>query len=186
MMKTKSIIIALILYMSMIFTLKAQKQNIIKTNLLSPIVGTYHLNYERVISKRGSLQIGTFYTNRNIPIGTSTNYEGFGITPEYRFYLSAIDQAPKGFYIAPSFRYQHLNLTAYAGAGKQIGNSNLYSVGLTVGKQWIFGDLIALDIFIGPAFNSYSYSNRPVEESSIKIFSNNFGFRAGLTLGVAF
>ncbi|MCH7515381.1 MAG: DUF3575 domain-containing protein, partial [Bacteroidetes bacterium] len=66
------------------YPVKAQ-QNVVKMNFLSLIVKTFNVSYERVIDENNSFQLGVLYTGAKIG---DTKLTGFGITPEYRFYLS--------------------------------------------------------------------------------------------------
>lgn len=87
---------------ALVITYAANAQsNAIKVNLLSPVVRTINLSYERAISENGSIQLGFFYTGAKV---SDVKIDGFGLTPEYRFYLSSTP-APNGFYVAPFLRY---------------------------------------------------------------------------------
>ncbi len=76
-------------------------QSTVKINILSPIVKTINLQYEKVVNESSSVQLGFFYTGYS---SSGTSFSGFGITPEYRFYLSETE-APAGVYVAPFLRY---------------------------------------------------------------------------------
>src|ERR1051325_11478063 len=81
--------------------------SVIKLNIFSPIVKTFNVQYEKTVKADQSFQLGFFYTGYSTG---GTDFSGFGITPEYRFYLSDTD-APKGVYLAPFVRYQSFTLT---------------------------------------------------------------------------
>lgn len=159
---------------------KAQKENVIKINIFSPIVSTFNIQYERKLSATGSFQLGFFYTGFS---AGDTKFSGIGITPEYRFYLSETE-APKGVYIAPFLRYQDFTLTQEATTSK--GTLTNFGGGVIIGKQWLFKEKIALDIFIGP---SYSTGSTKVTSGSSSFSTgafDGFGIRTGLCLGFAF
>lgn len=165
----------------------AGKKNVFKVNLLSPIVGSYNFFYERALGSKTSLQLGGGFINLT---SSGTGLTGFSVTPEFRFYPSG--KSPKGFYLAPFGRYNSLSLKVTDGSGIE-GKATLTSIGagLSIGNQWIFGDIVSLDLFAGPVFNASS--NVTVETSgftedsfSTGNFSGGVGFRFGLTLGVAF
>lgn len=158
------------------------QENALKVNIFSPLLRTLNLQYERVLSDNSSFQLGFFYTGVGIE---ETRFSGIGLTPEYRFYLSD-SPAPEGVYIAPFLRYQNFNLTEEFSSAK--GSLNTFGGGLIVGKQWIFKERIALDIFIGP---SYSSGNVNVSDGDGSVdfstgFFSGFGVRTGLCLGIAF
>ena len=104
-MKRLSIAFLLACTLFYAYPVKAQ-QNVVKMNFLSLIVKTFNVSYERVIDENNSFQLGVFYTGAKIG---DTKLTGFGITPEYRFYLSETE-APNGVYVAPYLRYNNLEL----------------------------------------------------------------------------
>lgn len=171
------------------------KKNVIKTNILSPIVGSYNFFYERAIGEKTSIQLGFGFTSLEI---LGTKLSGFRITPEFRYYPSSNKQAPKGFYIAPFGNYQSLSLTtsaSVAGVASAEGKATLTTIGggLDIGYQWLFGDVVSLDLFLGPSVNSGSVkveassSASGFTESNFSTGSaNGFGLRFGLSLGIAF
>ena len=156
------------------------QENVFKINIFSPVVKTLNVQYERAISESGSLQLGFFYTGFSV---SETKFSGFGLTPEYRIYLSDTP-APAGVYIAPFVRYQNFNISEESTSSE--GTYSSFGGGLIVGKQWIFKERIALDIFIGP---SYSAGNVKVTSGSdsfdVGAF-DGFGVRTGICLGIGF
>ncbi len=163
---------------------QSEKKNIIKANLLSPLIRTGSFFYERVITQKSSLQLGFYYTGFSIE---GTKLRGIGITPEYRFYVSNNGQALQGFFVAPFLRYQSLELSTDATNEK--GTLTTFGGGLAIGGQWLFSDIISLDIFGGPTVNSRSFkasTSATTEEDFTLTGLGNVGFRFGVTLGVAF
>lgn len=164
------------------------QQNVIKANLFSVIIKTGSFFYERALDDTKSLQLGFYYTGFSVG---DTKFRGFGITPEFRFYPG--EEAPSGFYLAPFLRYQSLSLSAdyYDDVTGQLeeGSATLstFGGGLLIGNQWLFGDVVALDMFIGPAYNTGSLKVKDGNESNFEIGGfSGFGVRFGLTIGVAF
>jgi hypothetical protein len=173
---------------------KAQ-DNVVKVNVLSPMVKTASLFYERAISENKSVQLGFFYTGFEV---TDTKFSGFGITPEMRFYFGD-KGAPAGFYVAPFARYQNFTLTTpsigyYNANGEFVPSTKddeatLSTIGGGVigGKHWIFGERFSLDIFAGPQINAGSVEVKSGNESSFSTGSfDGFGIRTGVTIGLAF
>ncbi|HWA35959.1 MAG TPA: DUF3575 domain-containing protein [Cyclobacteriaceae bacterium] len=163
------------------FALSANAQgSVIKLNIFSPIVSTFNVQYEKTTKADQSFQLGFFYSGYS---SSDTKFNGFGITPEYRFYLSDTD-APQGVYMAPFLRYQSFNASNASTNTK--GSLTSFGGGVILGKQWIFKEHISLDIFIGP---SYYSSNVKIESGSPTIDATPFdGFtvRAGVCFGYAF
>jgi len=162
-------------------TLSANAQgNVIKINIFSPIVKTFNIQYEKVVGADKSFQLGFFYS------GYSTgdeSFNGFGITPEFRFYLSDTE-APQGVYIAPFVRYQSFKAENTSSNTK--GSLTSFGGGVILGKQWIFKEHISLDIFLGPG---YYNSNVTIDSGSPSFTGTPFdGFtvRAGVCFGYAF
>ncbi len=158
----------------------AQKKNAIKVNIFSPIVRTGSFFYERALSNATSAQLGFFYTGYKI---SDTKFSGFGITPEFRFYPSKKEDM-KGFYLAPFVRYQNFSLTQDATDSK--GTFTSFGGGVLIGGQFLFGNIVTLDMFIGPAY----YSGTTKVNSGTGSFDlgsfDGFGVRAGVTVGIAF
>ncbi|MCW5912615.1 MAG: DUF3575 domain-containing protein [Cyclobacteriaceae bacterium] len=176
----KNLLVVLVVLMGGAFTSANAQENVIKINIFSPIVKTFNASFERKVSATNSFQIGAFFTSYN---PESTKFSGFGLTPEYRFYLSE-SEAPAGVYVAPFVRYQNFKLTEESSSSK--GTFSSFGGGLVIGKQWIFKEKISLDIFIGP---QYSSGNVKVTSGSDTFDTNvfdGFGIRTGLTLGFAF
>lgn len=178
-----------------------EHKNILKTNMTSFFISTFHLNYERVMNKQVTLQLGVHYSfagsglsdNGNNNNNSYQGIRGFGITPEIRFYPNKI--APIGFYVAFSPRFQSYT-TSNQYYNNQIGGNSSTQVrhtavgaGFLVGSQWIIGDRITIESYIGPSIN---YTNI-TSTNSLNNYSNNngpivnrVGVRFGVTLGVAF
>ncbi|MGF1585151.1 MAG: DUF3575 domain-containing protein [Bacteroidales bacterium] len=157
------------------------KQNIIKANLISPLVRTGSFFYERVLNEDMSLQMGFFYSGASI---SDTRFRGFGITPEFRYYLSESKPAPSGIFVAPYLRYQSFDLSAEGSTG-----SATYSTmggGMLVGTQRLLKNAISLEAFIGP---SYSNGNIKIKDGAENDFDtgffDGFGVRFGFTVGLA-
>jgi len=205
MKKNIQLLVLLILLLGFAKTASAQvsSKNVIKANLLSPIIGSYNFFYERVTSKKLSVQLGVGFTNTQIQassIGTTTStttLTGFRINPELRFYPSDHNQAPKGFYIAPYISYQNLTLTLtnnISGINAEGRASlNTFGGGLILGRQWLIAKVVALDLFMGYGRNagtlrldaSASANGFTASDFSTSSF-NGVGVRFGLSLGVAF
>ena len=139
-----------------------KKKNIIK-------LGFVGISYERVLSNKVTAQLVTSYlfdasnAGNTSNAGNSPNYSqtpltrfsGFGVGAELRYYPKSI---MRGFFLALSPRYQYYDFTVNNGAKDNNGNVtdakanwNACNVAVLLGNQWIFNDIISLDIFIGPA-----------------------------------
>jgi hypothetical protein len=172
----------------------AQAQsNVVKVNVLSPVVSTASVFYERTIAEDKSLQLGLFYTGFSVG---DTKFKGFGITPEFRKYLSSSKEAPAGFYLAPFLRYQSFNLKMEeSDEWSQDGETttseatyNTFGGGLLIGGQWVFADRFVLDTFFGPSYNAGNIKAKDGanEESFETGAFGGFGIRTGVALGIKF
>jgi hypothetical protein len=114
-------------------------------------------------------------------------YTGFGVTPEYRFYIAGHREALNGVYVAPFLRYQSYNLKE-----KDTQDEATYSSfggGATLGWEKTWGSGFVLDLFVGPAYNSGKLKVKDGSEEGTFDVSGNidgFGIRTGVTLGFAF
>jgi hypothetical protein len=180
---------SLLILLSFSFTTNAQEyQNALKLNPLSLIASTGNIAYERSLSETSSLQIGVFYTGYKL---SGMTYSGFGITPEYRKYLTG--EALNGLYLAPFLRYQSLTLKdSYDDifTGTTIEEKATLSTiggGLLIGRQWCFG-AFTLDIFGGPQYNSGTVTYDATYTNTFEISGafNGFSPRFGTTIGFAF
>ena len=160
--------------------IKAQ-ETLIKVNLLSPLVRTGSFFVEHKINDNSSVQLGLFYTGKT---WDDTKVRGWGITPEYRFYLSD-SPAPEGFFVAPYLRYFNFDLEEKFDNNEAKLNS--IGGGLIVGQQYIFKKRVSFEWFIGP---SYSNIDLDVKTGKTDDFDTDtwegFSLRAGITLGLAF
>ena len=163
-------------------SLLAQKTNNVKTDLFSPILRTFTLKYERAFTDDISGQLGFFYTGYH-PRDSESTLKGFGITPEFRFYLSDTP-APNGTYLAPNFRY--MSLTVDDPIANEEATLTVYGFAINLGKQVLFKDIVVIDAWVGP-----SYNFRSIEET-VGTFDvgipevNGFGLRLGIAIGIAF
>jgi hypothetical protein len=181
--KTYKSLTLIIASLCIIMSVNAQevKQNVIKANLFSPLVRTGSFFYERVLNEDMSLQLGFFYSGASI---SDTKFRGFGVTPEFRYYLSESKPAPSGIFIAPYLRYQNFDLSVEGDTG-----SATYSAmggGMLVGAQRLLKNVISIEAFLGP---SYSTGNIKLSDGANNNFDtgffDGFGVRFGFTVGYA-
>lgn len=126
-------------------------------------------------------QLGFFFTK---VVARDTKFSGFGITPEFRYYLSE-SSAPEGIFLAPYIRYQRFNLSVEGGIEE--AKLSVFGGGLLVGAQTLLKDVIIIEAFLGPA---YGFGNMDVEAGSEDDFEigtfDGFGVRGGITVGIGF
>ena len=157
------------------------KSGVFKLNVFSPIISTVSAFFERPLSPTSSAQLGFYYTGAGIG---DISLRGFGITPEYRFYLSKSHDAPDGAYLAPYVRFQSLTFTDKTDNTTGVQFTTVGG-GLLIGRQWLLGrqDNVALDLFLGP---SYGVTSATIKgENTIPSAISGFGIRFGLALGLA-
>jgi len=161
--------------------LNAQKMNAVKTDLFSPFLRTGVLKYERAFTEDISAQLGFFYTGWHVWGDSEAVLNGWGITPEFRLYLSDTP-APVGTYLAPNFRY--MSLTAEDPAVNEEATLTSFGLAINLGKQWMLKDIVLIDAWVGPAYNFRTLDD-PSGEVDIE-GADGFGIRIGLALGIAF
>jgi hypothetical protein len=156
-------------------------QNVIKANILSPILKSGSFFYERALNEKSSFQLGVGFTAYKED-ESGVKISGFFITPEYRMYLSANKTAPAGFYAAPFLRYQNLKIE------DEFDKATLttFGGGVVAGHQWIFRERFSLDMFLGPNYNSGNVKITSGSQPDIPTSFKGFGIRTGVTFGLAF
>jgi Protein of unknown function (DUF3575) len=185
---------------------KAQT-NVVKLDIFQPIVNTAALSFERKLSESSSFQLGVSvtanysqdeYTYNGINSNRSTS--GFGLMPEYRFYLSEKRPAMEGFYVAPFLRYQFLRKsgeyasynpqTGYTGYRNADATLNAFGGGVVVGRHWIFKQRFSLDALLGPTYmvSGVSSDDPGINRGDFLGFYDdmNYGIRGAVTFGIAF
>ena len=175
-----------LLLISVIFlvsnSLLAQKMNAIKTDLFSPIIRTGVLKFERAFTEDIGVQLGFFYTGYH-PRDSESTLNGWGVTPEFRFYLSETP-APNGTYLAPNVRY--MNLTVNDPIAAEEGTMTNLSLAFNLGKQVVLKDVILIDAWVGPSYNFRSV-DATSDDIEVGIASvNGFGLRLGIAIGLVF
>jgi hypothetical protein len=162
---------------------QAGSQNLFKASLLSPLVRTGSFFYERVLGEQMSGQLGFFYTG--ISVG-ETNFNGIGITPEFRYYLSETKGSPTGVFVAPYLRYQNFKLSENTVTDAGASFTGMGG-GLLIGAQRLFRNVISLEAFIGPSYTASTVKITSGQHSFSDLgYFDGFGVRFGCTIGVGF
>lgn len=160
----------------------AQAQdNLLKVNLLAPLLSTGSFYYERVVDDTKSAQLGLFFTKFE-------ELSGFGVTPEMRFYLSETP-APDGFYVAPFLSFMRFTVEDdhYEELESYKGTTTNFGGGLVAGRQWIFKERISFDIFLGPEYTTGTIKVESGNKEDIESAAlDGFIGRAGISLGLKF
>ena len=159
-----------------------QKKNAVKVNLFSPIFKTFNIAYERAINDGLSVNIGGFYTGVKQDDVSNT---GFGIQPDLRIYPGKNENL-KGFYIAPFLRYMSFTSKDKEEILEVLETqTTVIGGGLLIGGQFVFGDLVTLDLFIGPQYLSASTKIKQ-GSSAVEPILEGFLVRSGVTVGITF
>lgn len=162
--------------------LMGQKKNAVKTDLFSAFLRTGVLKYERALNEDMSFQLGAFYTGYS-PGDTDAKLSGFGITPEFRYYLSE-KPALQGTYLAPNFRYMKL-IAEDPGINEQ-ATLTTYGIAINLGFQVLLKDIVVIDGWIGPAFAFRNLDDPSGEVEAGITTANGFAIRLGIAIGIAF
>ncbi len=203
MKKVTTLLVAL--FVATLFVGKANnataQDNVVKINPAGAIIGNLSLAYERVLNDKSTVQLGlsylskTYKTDFGFGLGSyETKYSGFGITPEYRYYLTNDSKdVPRGFYAGAFARYFTFKAETIWDDATITGSEVTYTTvggGISLGHQWLFGDVFALDLGIGPWFRSVSSDvdsdGDDDTEPDFSFANDGVGFRFVFALGVAF
>ena len=176
--KSIILIIAMFLCVSSIMGF-AQKQNVIKVNLVNAFLKTPEIFYELRVNEQNSFVIGGFYTVYN---PQDTQVEGWGLTAEFRVYLGNAN-APAGFYLAPYGKYQNLKLISSSEGDGIFGSMG---IGLTTGYQRYINHWLILEGFLGGGYNIGSVTSK-TKISDFKVdYYDGLVLRFGVNVGFAF
>lgn len=190
--------------------MQAQKF-VLKINPLSLAAITANIQGEYAFNEKMSGQLGFFIGSVGLGVGSggadgNVQYTWFGITPEFRYYAqNAKKDAPRGLYIAPFLRYRNVSFDYSASVYDPDINANVTGTvdvgvsaiggGVTLGYQFLFGDVFALDMFLGPQYSrattnaSVTCTNCDGDEDIGEVAGISFGgigLRGGIAIGVAF
>lgn len=165
------------------------RAHVLKTNILSPLLRSGTVFYEQAINSRSSVQLGAFGSFLH---AAGTDYTGFGLTPEYRRYLTG--EALNGLYVGSYLRVQHFRLAVdvsdNSGQTTNVtGSLTTLGGGLLVGRQWIFGQRFVVDPYLGVGYDagelkvrSQGYGQNVFGSAPVR----GLGLRPGINLGFAF
>ena len=156
-------------------------KNALKVNPVSALIKTGNVSYERAITRNQSVQLGAFYSG--IGIG-DFKYDGFGLTPEYRFYFGQEGKVLGGGYVAPFARYQQFS----------IGNKNsdakakfeTIGGGAVLGWAKSFSSGFVLDVFAGPSYNNIRFKSGNESDFDVNPTIKGMGIRTGISIGFSF
>jgi len=177
----KIFILAAIVFAATSVNAQSEPKNALKMNPVSILLKTGNISYERAIAPNQSAQLGVFYSGLGLG---DFRYEGFGITPEYRFYIGGAKQALNGGYVAPFTRYQQFTIQDKSVSSK--GKFETIGGGIVLGWEKAYKSGFVLDLFAGPAYNSIKFKSGNEADFDIKGGIKGFGLRTGITLGFSF
>jgi hypothetical protein len=169
----------------------AGHNNLLKINPLSLVAATGSFAYERVINEQMSGQLGFLFTRYSGRVTGGRTLSGFAITPEFRYYLTGA--APQGFFVAPFLRYRRTSLvgdvTVQGRTFEGTLQMNNFGGGVLIGGQFVLGERISFEGFIGPTVTgrSYEFSEETTERDyDVPNFFSPVWFRTGITIGFLF
>lgn len=163
---------------------------LIKINPLSLPLATVNGSVEQYVGGHISLQLSAYYTQFRFK---QSNYSGWAVTPEVRYYFNKEVALPTGWYIAPFARYSQMYLDREATDDTHhiAGKAHFLGGGAVAGHQWLLGEhkRVAINIFAGP---TYCRSIGVDGSASAKDYKADFitggslWVRSGVTVGIAF
>ncbi len=175
---------------------KDQRKNCVKVRLFSPLYGFTEISYERSLKPGSSLELsaGIIGLGRHIdadPNGMSFKL-GYKFIQNPDFYVKGMRYAHilKGFYLRPEiavsfYRENDMGIIF----NQNYGRYDNYAVAVlfNIGKQWIFNNILALDLYFGLGYG-YSNSDRFNVQYGFTTISKDFpmAFSSGFRLGILF
>lgn len=144
----KRLIVCALALFTFAFANAQAKNAAIKANPIGLAVGIINLGYEGAVNESSSYQVSALYYG--IEFG-STSLEGFGISPEYRWYTG---DALKGFYYGPVIGYASLSVED----GDSKGSASTFNAGGQLGWNWLLGkeDNFVINLGLGAVYSSTS------------------------------
>ena len=165
------------------------QSTLVKINPLGLPLVTVNGSVEQYLAKGVGLQLGAYYTTFRYK---ETNYSGWAVTPELRFYLKPSSPIAEGWYLAPFARYSEMNISREASNDKiKIdGSGHFLGGGAVVGRQWLLGEQkqISVDVFAGPKYSRAIrvQGNARENDFDAQFVTTGFWLRSGITIGIGF
>lgn len=206
-MKKLLYILLVPLLSSEVFAQKSENiKNSFKINALGIIPGFYELQYERVISPKGTIKVGfgtgTLVNRKGskadkdfrdaLGISGFLNSEhivkGFTINADYRYFFSH-HGALKGLYVGPAIQYLKLNekytytdIDNVLFTPSEIDYS-IFNIRALCGYQFIIAKAIALNPYVGVGF---ALGDVDENNSNVEAFGTGITLNAGIDIGIVF
>jgi len=173
------ILILSFLFIASIQGVNAQKESVLKINVLGSILKSPEISYEIIVSNKTSVVFGFLYTWYS---PTETKVNGWSITPEFRIYVGSAN-IPRGFYTAPFLKYQNFKLE---GTKKESGKFTSIGAGLQGGYQWFLTSWLTLDGYFGIGYNIGPLETDGPSYDFDMDYYDGMIFRFGVNLGFVF
>jgi Protein of unknown function (DUF3575) len=158
-----------------------ERAHILKASILSPMMGTVNVHYEKRLNEMSSFQFEVFYFGGQL-FARQLDIRGLGLTANYRFYLT--QQFPRGWFIQPFLRYQRYWPTTSVQMQKD-DNAQVGGMGVVFGYQVFAAKRITLDAFAGPMYSKLFVNDQSIGRSYLPVFNGPW-IRLGVTLGFLF
>lgn len=145
----------------------SQKKNLLKIQIMTPLYGYTAFSYERSLKPGSSIEgtIGLIGFGTDIILkGNGVSFKlGYKFIESPDFYLKGMRYAHilKGSYVRPEICFSVYNRSG------SIRNAG--AILINIGKQWVFDNLFAVDIFGGIGYGF----------SSNNVFNLQYGFTTG-------
>ncbi len=193
MTKKSSLFIVMLTVLWQTSPLLAQRRNIVKVNYSSLPAQVVGGAYERVVSKRVSLQVSGWrsFNEQGIRVfGKTSMEEAYAWLPEIRYYFSR--KAPQGVYLGGFYRYRKASFEL-DDEGYSHAQVRTYSIGPLLGAQALtLKQRLAFDVLLGMHLNAHNFSSddgrsiQSYREGGDILMLSRAGIRFAASLGFAF
>jgi len=185
------------------------RMNALKFNFTALGLGSLSLSYEKSLGRNKSFEVvasshGTGVSNDN------SHKNGFGGEVGFKFKMGNIfseyylpDHLLSGTYIKPILGFGSVNerQETYSFGNSFVfrnKNRNYGYLGFDLGYQWVFGDLVLMDIYSGMAYYNGEFEITTNDNGEIRVTnedffdegdffgSDKFGAKAGFKIGILF
>jgi len=170
----------------------------VKTNPFASMLSMIPLSAEVFVSPKVSASANVYIVNsKNGESETYFDQNGFGISPELRYYFTdnIINGQKNRVYASILYNYEEGTNTTLDRLDMPItGWNHAMGGALLIGNQWFFKNRFTFDVFLGPAYMSY-IKNKDFDTNLSKggFFMSMLGTKAsgtrikfGFNIGIAF
>ncbi|MBV7440605.1 porin family protein [Weeksellaceae bacterium TAE3-ERU29] len=158
-----------------------ERKNVVKTNPLGLLFGSFGLTYERAFTNNVSGELGLEIASTKVKSNTEeVKANGFGGRAAIRYFFGS-HGAPKGWNITPQISYSSASAEFKSEKNKDT-NVNVFAVGVIGGYQFLTTGGFVADLGLGAGYYNFDSDGN----TDLTFQFNGIGPMARIGLGYAF